>query len=443
MQVSFETLKGLERKVTISVPTDKIEEEVSLRLKNLARNAKVQGFRPGKAPMNIVVQRYADGVREEVARDMMQSTLFEALKDKDLNPADYPQVEIGTLEKGKDFEYSATFEVFPQFEVHELNKADVEVVEAVVSDKDLDAMMEKLREQNKTWHAVSRTCQNGDKVRIDFEGFLDGVPFEGGRAEGHELVLGSGSMIPGFEEGITGKETGKPFEISVTFPADYGHKDLAGKATTFNITVHEVMESKLPELDDAFAEQFNILEGGIEALKKDIRENMERELSRRLKALNRETTFTKLLEKNAFDLPNALIEREIGHLKHEMYHRLFGPEHSEHEQIPDFPRELFEAQAKRRVHLGLLFAEYVKKHELVADKARVDAIIDSMASAYEHPEQLRAWYASSKERMGEVEALALEELVAEKILEDANCVKKVMDYESVMNPKKGTENAGE
>ncbi|KTD08578.1 trigger factor [Legionella jamestowniensis] len=442
MQVSVETLKGLERKVTVSVPTEKVEEEVSLRLKNLARKVKVDGFRPGKVPMHVVKNRFSDSVREDVAREMVQSTLYEALQNEKLMPAGSPRVEPEQVESGKDFIYSAVFEVLPEINVVELNDDKIEVIKAQVSNKDVDAMIEKLREQAKEWSEVSRAVANGDKAVIDFEGFLGDKAFEGGSAQGYEIVVGSGSMIPGFEEGLVGAKQGKPFEIKVTFPEDYGHKDLAGKEATFKITVQKVFEGKLPELNDAFAKKFNIEEGGIEALKKDIKENMERELERRVSAMNREKIFDKLMEVNPFDLPNALIDQEIEHLKHEMYHRLFGHEHSDNETIPDFPRALFEEQAKRRVHLGLLFSEYVKKHELVADKARVDAMIEKFASAYEKPEELRAWYQSSKERLGEIEALVMEEMVAEKISENAKLVDKKMNYEDVMNPKKETKKEG-
>ncbi|KTD61501.1 trigger factor [Legionella spiritensis] len=443
MQVSVETLKGLERKVTVSVPTEKVEEEVSLRLRNLARKAKIAGFRPGKVPMNVVKNRFSDSVREEVARDMVQSTLYDALKESELVPAGSPYVEPEQLEQGKDFTYTAVFEVFPEFNINELNQDEIETISAEVNDSDVDDMLEKLREQNKEWQDVSRAVAKGDKVVFDFEGFIDDNPFEGGSAEGYELVIGSNAMIPGFEEGLIGGKKEEPFEIKVTFPEDYGHKELAGKDAVFKITIKQVMEGKLPALDDEFAGKFNIKEGGMEALKKDIKENMVRELERRVAAMNREKIFDKLLSVNTIDLPMALVDKEIEHLKHDMYHRLFGHEHTENEKIPDFPRELFEEQAKRRVQLGLLFSEYVKKHELVAEKSRVDAMIDKFASAYESPDELRNWYQGNKERMAEVEALVMEELVAEKISEHAKIITKVMDYDAVMNPKKETGSKGE
>ncbi|KTD11757.1 peptidyl-prolyl cis-trans isomerase (trigger factor) [Legionella gratiana] len=446
MQVSVETLKGLERKVTVSVPSEKVEEEVSLRLKNLARKVKIDGFRPGKVPLHVVTSRYSSSVREEVARDMVQSTLYEALQKNELVPAGYPYVEPEQLEKGKDFKYSATFEIMPVFEIAELNQAVVELSRSEVTDKDVEQMLDKLREQNKTWSDVSRAAKKGDKVVIDFKGFLDDKPFDGGSAENHELILGSGAMIPGFEEEIIGNKKDKPFDIKVTFPADYGHKELAGKEAVFNITIHHVMEGNLPELDDVFAEKFNIKEGGIDALRKDIKENMTRELERRVSMMNREKLFDKLMEINEVQLPLALVDKEIEHLKHDMYHRIFGHEHHENETIPDFPRELFEEQAKRRVHLGLLFSEYVKKHQIVPDKDKVNAVIEKFAGAYENPDELRTWYQNSKEHMAEIEALVLEEMVADKIAEDAKIEYKSKDYDSVMNPKPApevAENKGE
>lgn len=444
MQVSVEALGGLKHKMTISVPAETIQNEVDSRLKNVASKANIKGFRPGKAPKNIVVSRYSDSVREEVAREMVQPTLFEALNDNKLNPVSMPLVEPQQLEAGKDFTYTATFEIFPEFIPNELPQTDIELIESTVQDSDVDAMLDKLREQNKEWHPSNATvAAKGDKVVINFKGFLDDNAFDGGTAEGHELVLGSGSMIPGFEEGIVGGEKDKPFDITVQFPDDYNHSELAGKSTRFNITITNIMQGKLPELDDAFAEKFNINEGGIEALKKDIADNMSRELERRVSSINRERILEASRLVNSFELPEALIEQEIEHLKHDMYHRLFGNEHSDNETIPDFPRELFEEQAKRRVHLGLLFSEYVKKHEIKADEARVDAMIEKFANAYESPDELRNWYKGNKERIAEVEALVMEEMVAEKISEHANIIKKETKYDDVMNPDKNQTHKGE
>ena len=444
MTVSVEALQGLERKVTITVPSNKIEEEVGLRLQNLARKVKLHGFRPGKVPLNVVKQHYSAGVRDEVARELVQSTLYEALKTHDLVPAGSPQIEPEQILPGQDFIYSAKFEVFPQFTINELDKTDVEVISSTVTDSDVDMLLEKLREQNKNWVDVSRKVAMGDKIVVDFEGSIDGKPFEGGEAHDYELVMGSGKMVDGFESGLVGFEKDKQAEIKVTFPADYGHELLAGKTTTFKVTVKNIKEGTLPELNDAFAEIFNVKTGGIDALKKDIKENMVRELERRLSSMNREKAFDALLAINEFDLPLALVDQEIEHLKHEFYHQVFGHEHSENEKIPDFPRELFEDKAKRRVHLGLLFSEYVKKHEMSVDKTRVDAMIEKLASAYDDPEELRSWYRGEDSRLAEVESLVMEEMVSEKIVEFAHVIQKTLSYNDVMDTaQKNNEETGE
>ncbi len=443
MQVSVETLNGLERKIMVSVPSEKVEEEVAQRLRNLTPKVKIHGFRAGKVPHHVVKQRYSDSVRQEVARDMIQPTLFEALKKENLMPAGAPEIESLTVEPGKDLQYTAAFEVYPVVNANELDEnQEIEVVRAEVTDADLNDMLDTLRAQNKDWQEASRAVASGDKILINFEGFLDGKAFEGGSAEGYELIIGSGSMIPGFEDGLIGAEKDKETEVKVNFPADYGHKDLAGKEAMFKITVTKVLEGVLPELDAKFAEKFNIKEGGVDALKKDIKDNMVRELERRVSSLNRGVVFDKLLEKNTFDLPAALVDQEIEHLKHEMYHQIFGHNHSDDEKIPDFPRVLFEEKARHRVQLGLLFAEYVKKHEIIADKERVDAMIENMATAYEDPEELRSWYQDSQERRAEIEALVMEEIVSEKILERAKQIEKTMTYDQVVNPEKAKKEKG-
>lgn len=443
MQVSVETLKGLERKVTISVPTEIVENEVSSTLKNFARKVKVDGFRPGKVPMHVVNSRYLGAAHEEVARKLIESTLPEALEKEDLSPLSYPAVDVQPIEQGKEFTYSAVFEVLPEFEAVELNQAAVELVRSEITEKDVANMLDKLRDQHKNWNEVDHKVKKENKVLIDFEGFLDGVPFDGGSAEGHELIIGSGSMIPGFEEGIIGATKDTPFDIQVKFPEEYGHEKLAGKEATFKITVKKVMEGVLPILDDAFAEKFNIKEGGVDALTKDIKENMTRELERRVGSLNRDALFDQFLKANPIDVPVVLVDREIENLKHEMYHKIFGHEHNDNEKIPDFPRVLFEEQATRRVQLGLLFTEYVKKHEIKAQSEQLNAKIDSFANAYESPDELRTYYQNNKELMAQIEDLVMEEMVADKIAADAKISYKNSDYDTVMNPKKGTESKGE
>lgn len=434
MAVAIES-SGLKRKMTISVPAEDFTKELDSRLKTLATKVKIDGFRPGKVPLHVVKQRYSFSVTREVAQDLIQSSLYQALQEHNCVPVALPEIEPEQLEPGQPFKYHATFEVFPTFEIQELDGQNVELISSEVEDSDVDKMIENLREKNKEYQEVSRAAKKSDKLVIDFEGFVNDEPFDGGKAENFEVTLGSGSMIPGFEEGLTGLKADKEKDIEISFPDDYGHAELAGKPARFHITVKKVMEGVLPEVNEEFAKLFNIKDGGIDALRADIKENMTRELTRRVSSVNREAIFDKLLEINKFDIPEALIEQEIAHLKHEMYHQVFGHEHSADEKIPDFPRSLFEEKAIRRVHLGLLFSEYVKKHNIEVDGSRVDAMIEMFASAYEHPEEVRTWYRSNKERLAEIEALVMEELVADQIVLTATVKPKSLSYDSVMHPE--------
>ena len=337
MAVAIESLSGLKRKMTISVPAEEFTKEFDSRLKKMATKAKIDGFRPGKVPMNVVKQRYSFAITREVAQELIQSSLYKALNEHSLVPVASPEIEPLEMALGQDFSYHATFEVFPSFEVNELNGEKVELVSSEVEAKDVDIMINNLREKNKVWEEVARAAKTGDKLIIDFEGFVNDVPFEGGKAEGFEVIIGSGSMIPGFEDGLIGLKADKSKDLELSFPAEYGHADLAGKEARFHVTAHKVMHGVLPEVNDDFAKLFNVKEGGVDALRADIKENMTRELTRRVSAVNRESIFDKLLEINSFEIPEALIEQEIQHLKHEMYHQVFGHEHHADEKIPDFP----------------------------------------------------------------------------------------------------------
>lgn len=436
MAVSVETLEGLGRKITVTVPGVQLEQEIDSRLKDLTHKVKIDGFRPGKVPFSVVKKRYAGSVRFDVMKDKIQSSLYEALAEQNLVPADTPEIDPENFAEGQDLKYTATFEVFPTIEIKELDGEEVEIIASEVAEKDVDDMLEKLREQSKTWKDANRAAKLEDKVVINFEGFIDNEPFEGGKADDFELVLGSKQMIPGFEEGIVNAKDGQDIEINVKFPEDYNHEKLAGKDSLFKITVKKVMEGELPALDDDFATKFNIKEGGVDALRKDIKENMQRELDRVISSKNREKIFDQILAKNEFDIPKSLVNKEIEHLKHEMYHKLFGHEHSDNEVIPDFPRDLFESNAIKRVKLGLLFNDYVKKHEITVDTARVDAMIDKLAGAYDNPKEVHAWYKSNKNHMQEIEGLVIEEMVADKIVGSASIVQKVLDYKEAVNPSR-------
>lgn len=435
MQFSVEDLGGLERRVTISLEADLVNEEMQSRFNELAKKVKVDGFRAGKVPRHVLEQRFMDGVKNEVAQKFIEKTLFKALDESKIQPATMPSIDNIEIEPGKEFKYSAWVEELPKINVIEPDNAEIQQIRSEIQEVDVDSMLEKMRKENTNWEPVTRPVAEGDKVVIDFQGSIDDQPFQGGEAQDFSLIIGSGSMIPGFEQGIVGAQLNQPFDIQVTFPEKYQAEHLSGKDAKFKITVKEILAGELPSLDDSFAEKYNIKEGGLQALREDIKSNMVRELKQRISHINRGQSFEKLKDLNSFDLPKSLIEQEIKNLKHQMFHRIFGNEHHDDEKIPDFPRSMFEKTATNQVHLSLLLAEYVKKHNISADKIRMDAALDNLSSAYEKPEEVRRWYMSNKEQIAQIEALVVEEIVAEKILENAKIIEKNLTYEEVMNFK--------
>jgi trigger factor len=440
MQVSLETLSELERKLVISLAENDILTEVEVRIKNLAPKVQIQGFRPGKVPLKEVKQRYSGRVREEVVRDLMQKSLQEAIESKDLKLASYPKININSgLDKG-DFCFEALIQVYPEVKIKELKECDVDIIESEVNESDIKRMLEELRGQHKVWKDETRSAKDGDQVEIDFKGFIEDKPFDGGEAKNFKVVLGDKKMIPDFEKGLVGHKNGETFDIDVTFPADYGQADLASKQARFEITMHNVQSGELPELDDAFAEKVGI-KGGVDGLKNDIKQNMQRELKKKVSQINRKAIFDKFMEQNPLALPSDLIDLEIKNLQHELYHRVFGQEHKANEKIPDFPTELFIDEATRRVHLSLLYAEYLKMHNLKVEQEKVEALLDELVAAYEDSKEAKEWYLADKNRMADLENLLLEEAVADKILESAKSVLKKLNFRETM--EFGNKNSGE
>lgn len=431
MQVSLETLSGLDRKLTISLPENDIVVEVGDRLKKLAPKVQIQGFRPGKVPLKEVTKRYSARVREEVIRDLMQKSLQEAIESKELNLAGYPKININSGLNEGDFVFEAMVQVYPEIDIKELKDCELEIVEGLVHDDDLTNMLEELRKQHRTWQSVDRKSKDGDQVEVDFKGFIDDVPFEGGEAKNFKFVLGEKKMIPDFEKGVHGHKAGESFSIDVTFPEDYGQQELAGKKARFDITLHQVEAGELPELNDEFSEKLGI-KGGVEGLKKDIHQNMQRELKKKVSQINRKAVFEKFLEQNPVDLPSDLVDMEIKNLQHELYHKIFGQEHRANEKIPDFPKELFLDEANRRVHLSLLYGEYVKKHDIKVAEDKLHAFLDDLVAAYEDSQEAKDWYLSDKNRMSELESLLMEEAVAEKLLECAKASLKKLNFRETM-----------
>ena len=429
MQVSVENTSALERRMTIGVPAERIETEVNKRLQQTARNAKIAGFRPGKVPMSVIRQRYEDGARQDALGEVIQASFYEAVVAQKLNPAGAPSVEPKTFEKGKDLEYVATFEVFPEFTVAGFESIAVERLSADVADSDLDNMLEILRKQNVRFEAADRAAQNEDQLNIDFVGKVDGEVFAGGSATGTQLVLGSGRMIPGFEDGLVGAKAGEERVLNVTFPEDYQNLELAGKAAEFTVTVNTVSAPTLPELNEEFFKQFGIKETGIDGFRTEVRKNMERELRQAIKSKVKNQVMDGLLTANPIEVPKALLENEVNRLRVQAVQQFGG------NIKPDqLPAELFEEQAKRRVELGLIVAEVVKQFDLKPDDARVREMIQEMASAYQEPEQVVDWYYKNEQQMNEVRSVVLEEQVVDTVLQKASVTDKSVSYEEAVKP---------
>ncbi|WP_071871307.1 trigger factor [Atopomonas hussainii] len=427
MQVSIEATTALERRMTIGVPAERIEKEVDKRLQQTARRVKVPGFRPGKVPMTVVRQRYEDSARQEVLGDVIQSSFYEAVVQEKLNPAGAPSVEPKVFEKGKDLEYIATFEVFPEIDVAGFETIEVERLQSDVADADLDKMLDVLRKQNISYVDADRAAQNDDQVVIDFVGKKDGEAFAGGSAKGTQLVLGSGRMIPGFEDGLVGAKAGEERVLNLSFPEEYHNKDLAGQAVEFTVTVTKVQAPQLPELNEEFFAQFGISEGGEAGFREEVRKNMQRELKQAIKTKVKNQVMDGLLAANAIEVPKAAIESEVNRLRQQAVQQFGGGLKAD-----QLPAELFEEQAKRRVSLGLIVAEVVKKFDLKPDEARVKAMIEELAGAYQEPEQVVSWYYKNEQQMNEVRSVVLEEQVVDTVLEKAKVTDKQVSYEEAV-----------
>ena len=436
MQVVLESPSALERQFTITIPTGDVETEFEAKLAETAKRVRIDGFRPGKVPASVVRQRYGQAIRQEIVSDLMEKSLGQALSEHDVKPIGQPKIDDVKFEEGSDFSFKATFEVFPELDPALIDGDEIEQTKCKVGAADIKEMIATLREQRKSWKESARAAsKEGDRVTINFEGFIDGEAFEGGKGEDHALVLGSGSMIPGFEDGIVGMKKGDAKDIEVTFPEDYHAENLKGKAATFKIEVTKLERGELPAVDEEFIKAFGVESGDEKDFKAELKEQMERELSLTLKNMNKTKVFDILLEKNGeAPVPEAAIKSEIHALKNQAVERFGGGQQFDTHQLPD---ELFTEQAERRVRLGILLGATVKKLELQADTDRVRALIDEMAAAYDDPEQVVNFYYSNDENLKQVEALAVEEQVAEKLLESAKVKTIDMSYADVMKSRQG------
>ena len=432
MQVSVETTSPIERVLTISVPAARIDDKVNAEVAKTAKTVRIDGFRKGKVPVSVVKKRFGQSIRMEALEQVMRDAYVQAIQAESINPAGMPAIEPKNIAEGADLEFVAKVEVYPTIELADASKIEVNRVVADVTEADVDTMLETLRKQNAEWSAVEREAKDGDQVTIDFEGFLGEEAFEGGAAQGHKLVLGSNSMIPGFEEGIVGIKAGEERTITVTFPESYQAEHLAGKEASFKITAHEVAEQVLPELNDEFASKFGLETADLASLRAEVQKNMERELSQAVKAKLKNSLFDQLLALNPVDVPASLVEQEVNGLRQQAARQFGNMEGFDPSQLP---AELFSEEATKRAKIGLLISEVIQKNELKVEDDRVRAFLEDMAQAYQEPQQVVEFYLNNKEQLAQVQSAVLEEQVVDKLLESAQITEVALSYEDAIKPE--------
>lgn len=431
MQVQLETLSNLERRMNIALPLAAIDAQVAERLKRVARNAKIQGFRPGKAPLKIVEMNYGAQVREEVMGEQVQQGFYSAVTEQKLRVAGYPRFEpVAAGDDKESFKFAATFEVYPEVKVGELAGKEIEKPLTPVADAEIEKTIDILRKQRTRYNRVEREAATGDRVIIDFKGAIDGVAFEGGSSENFPFVLGQGQMLAEFEAGVTGMKEGDIKSVEVSFPEDYHGKDVAGKTAVFEILLKNVAEAVLPEVNDEFAKQLGIADGDVEKMRAEIRKNVEREVKRRLQARTKENVMQALLDATEIELPKALVSLEIGRLV-EQARRDMQQRGMNVKDMP-FPPELFAQQAERRVALGLILSEVVEANKLEAQPEQVKAMITEFADSYEDPSEVLTWYYASPDRLEGPTSMVLEDNVVEFVLSKANVVEKELSFDALM-----------
>lgn len=441
MQVSVESSEGLERRMTVELPAEKVNQAVEKRLKEIARTVRLDGFRPGKVPLSVVRKRFSNDAKQEVFGDLVQSSYFEALMQEKLNPAGEPAIEPVEKEVDEGLAYVAVFEVMPEVALNPLSDATVKRPVVEVTDEDLNAMVDKLRKQRVTWNEVDRAAQEGDQITVNFKGYMDGEAFEGGSADGVPLELGSKGMIEGFEEGLIGAKAGEERTLELTFPENYHAEKLAGKPAKFEVEVTKVSEAALPEVNDEFIKAFGIKEEGVEGFYKEIRANMTRELDDKIRSEVKEQAMDALLQVNELEVPKALVKREAEALLQQTKANLAQSGQGNNLNLP---AELFEDQAKKRVTLGLIIAEVVSSNKIELDEDRVRQRIEQFAQTYEDPQQVIDYYYGNKEQLSGIQNLVLEDQVVDWVLDQVKVEDVAKGFDEVMNPAQpGAEAADE
>jgi len=428
MQVSVETTGALERRMEIQVPAERVEKAVDERLKSMSRTVRLKGFRPGKVPVNVVRQQFGQQVRQEVLGDVVQATFNEAVTQEKLVPTAGPRIEPINLERGSDLKYRAVFEIFPDIELKGVEGMALTRPAAEVTTADVDAMIENLRQQRPTFSAVERAAQDTDRVTVDFEGTLDGTPFEGGKGEKVPVVLGAGRMLADFEAGLKGMRAGEQKALDLTFPENYGAAHLAGKTVQFALNVHTVEERQLPEVDEEFCKSYGVEEGGIERLRQEVEENMRRELGEAVRARVKKQVMDALLAANAIELPKTLVDAQVRDLQVDAGRRMGAQDVS---QLP--PAEGFVDAAKRRVGLSLLINEVIKLANLTVDQAKVQTRFEELAQQFPDAEQAMQTYRGNPQVRRQVEASVLEDQVVDWLVERAKVTEQPGTFKELMN----------
>ncbi len=430
MQVSVTTTEGLERQMKVAVPAEQVDKEVQSRLRKIGQRTKINGFRKGKAPFKIIERNYGDAVRDEVVGDVIQNSFADALTQENLRPAGRPRIDDRSAEPGQELSYTATFEIYPTLDEVKYEGIQLESTTADIGDADVDSVIDRMREQRKEWQKADKEAANGDRVRIDFVGSVDGEKFMGGEAEDYPLQLGLGTMIPGFEEPLIGAKAGDKRDVNVTFPEEYNDENLAGKEAHFDVTVREVEEGIIPEVDSNFAERMGIEDGSVETLRSEVKENMQRELDTTVKAKLKQIVFDTLAEENQFDVPKAMIEAEIDGIMDRAKQNA-----ARQGKKPNIERESLRDEANRRVRLGIILNEIVLKNELKVSQKELREFIVAETAAYENPEEAVKLMLSDKERMQGIEPLVLENKVIDFIMEKANISEKKVSFDEVMEQR--------
>ncbi len=429
MQVSVEMTSELSRKMTVNVPEALVQEKIAQRLKSLAREVKIDGFRPGKVPAQVVKKMYGEQVRNEISGDLINSTFYKALEDQNINPVGRPLIE--EINQADGFKYTAVFEVYPEISLAGVSDLKVVRPQASVADSDVDVMIEKLRAQKQDWLIVERSAQTLDRVTIGFTGIADGENFTDGRIEDFKVICGEKKMIPGFEENLIGLTADDNKVFSITFPEDYNHEKLAGKIAEFDVDVISVEEPILPTIDEEFIAAYGISGGTLESFRADIKNNMERELEQALRGKLKIAVMNELYEKIQITTPNTLIDTEVENLL-KPYIEKAKKQKTSLEEL-NIPRDAFEEQAKRRVALGLILSEVVQKNSIEIDNDKVLATIENMAKSYERPGDVVKWYYSDEKRLDDVRQMVLEDQVIEWLVTQAKVTDETVKFSDVMD----------